>query len=720
MVSRPRTSAAGEAVRGAGCATCAGGGATNWARARRWRRNRRGERCRDRLLRRRRRGGSRHGARRRRLLVEPDARGRLLHRDLTGGRAAATFEVAAAAAPKAHAPAPRVARRRVGARDAGAPGERSRRAAIPASAPHRQRLAPSRRRLGRRRIGPGRCLLARDRRWRGDIVAGPVDTRQEGGRHHRSDARRHEHPSAAPTTARCRFVVTGGGAGGRRRTTAGGATSGAACTGAARGDSITRSDGARRVSGVMGEAATGVTTRSRARHQPAANDCAMAALREARRGHRHQRGVRPRSRRRGRARRAARVSGPWRPRRGRTTSPSPRRTGSPPPAGSDSASRQGCRCRSASRARASAAGRRAGRPRAPEEPRRLVVVFRLPADRQRRGEASREISENAKSMSASCSKRGGSRAPGASGSNVAGPNGNADVVALDVEVDELELVDHVERAQAMMRERPPVRAILEHVAQHAGRRARPEESSPIGRPSRRRRTSARAAGPRAPRSNCTTSGTQSMPWPMRRARMRHSRSVQWPKSPSRCVEEALGVAARLASAAPLRETPRRDRRSPSSGGRDRRRDRSGLGVMATSSSSAALRPRGAAIPTPSVGRPTSIAAIAWRASVAAVAPSMHDENGGVVLAAVAARGVDEAQAAAARAARRRAGNARRRSVDELVHAVAHEHEHLVAARVERARRSVRSRRRCRSCAPDRRASHPAAALRRDCDTCRRA
>ena len=81
--------------------------------------------------------------------------------------------------------------------------------------------------------------------------------------------------SAAPTSARCRFVVTGGGDGGRRRTTAGGATSIAARTGATRGESNTRSDGARRVSGVMGDAATGVTARSRARHHPAASDCAM-------------------------------------------------------------------------------------------------------------------------------------------------------------------------------------------------------------------------------------------------------------------------------------------------------------------------------------------------------------------------------------------------------------------------------------------------------------
>src|SRR4051794_22681532 len=44
-----------------------------------------------------------------------------------------------------------------------------------------------------------------------------------------------------------------------------------------------------------------------------------------------------------------------------------------------------------------------------------------------------------------------------------GPVRNADVVALDVEMDETERVNLVERRDAVMRKPPPVRAILEHV-----------------------------------------------------------------------------------------------------------------------------------------------------------------------------------------------------------------------------------------------------------------
>ena len=62
--------------------------------------------------------------------------------------------------------------------------------------------------------------------------------------------------------------------------------------------------------------------------------------------------------------------------------------------------------------------------------------------------------------------------------------------------------------------------------------------------------------------------------------MRHSRSVHCPKSRAAGVEEALGVAPALAVAPPPRGTPRRGRRSPSSGGRGRTRDRSGRGVIA--------------------------------------------------------------------------------------------------------------------------------------------
>src|SRR6185369_15753973 len=75
----------------------------------------------------------------------------------------------------------------------------------------------------------------------------------------------------AARTARGLRGVAGGGA--RRRITVGGA----AMTGPrARGDTKTRIDGAKRVSGVNGDPATGVTCASRASAQPAESEDAMS------------------------------------------------------------------------------------------------------------------------------------------------------------------------------------------------------------------------------------------------------------------------------------------------------------------------------------------------------------------------------------------------------------------------------------------------------------
>ena len=63
------------------------------------------------------------------------------------------------------------------------------------------------------------------------------------------------------------------------------------------------------------------------------------------------------------------------------------------------------------------------------------------------------------------SKRGCSRCAARVRIEVGRPDRDADVVGLEVEVDEVQLVDRVERDQAVVRQRPPVRAVLEDVAQ---------------------------------------------------------------------------------------------------------------------------------------------------------------------------------------------------------------------------------------------------------------
>jgi len=96
-----------------------------------------------------------------------------------------------------------------------------------------------------------------------------------------------------------------------------------------------------------------------------------------------------------------------------------------------------------------------------EQPRRLVVVILLPADRQRRAEPfaghqrEREVDqrEPREHRIDDCAGRGWIE--------MRGTVRDADVVALDVEVNELQRVNLVERGEAVMRERPPVRAVVE-------------------------------------------------------------------------------------------------------------------------------------------------------------------------------------------------------------------------------------------------------------------
>jgi len=56
---------------------------------------------------------------------------------------------------------------------------------------------------------------------------------------------------------------------------------------------------------------------------------------------------------------------------------------------------------------------------------------------------------------------------------------NADVVALNVQVHDVKRVDLLQREQAMVRERPPVRAVLEHVAVHAALARNRQDRGPL-------------------------------------------------------------------------------------------------------------------------------------------------------------------------------------------------------------------------------------------------
>ena len=102
-----------------------------------------------------------------------------------------------------------------------------------------------------------------------------------------------------------------------------------------------------------------------------------------------------------------------------------------------------------------------------QEPRRLVVVILLPTDRQGVGRVSPDTSENAKSISRSLPNIGMKHARRRCRIELRGSDGNADVVALDVEVHQLQRVDLVQRNEAVMGKRPPVRAVLEHVRAEA-------------------------------------------------------------------------------------------------------------------------------------------------------------------------------------------------------------------------------------------------------------
>ena len=100
-----------------------------------------------------------------------------------------------------------------------------------------------------------------------------------------------------------------------------------------------------------------------------------------------------------------------------------------------------------------------------QEARRLVFVVGLLRDRQRaleplaRDEREREVDQRdvveARLQQLAARVR----------IEVGRADRDADVVGLQVEVDEVQLVDRVERDQAVAGERPPVRAILEDVAQ---------------------------------------------------------------------------------------------------------------------------------------------------------------------------------------------------------------------------------------------------------------
>ena len=183
--------------------------------------------------------------------------------------------------------------------------------------------------------------------------------------------------------------------------------------------------------------------------------------------------------------------------------------------------------------------------------------------------------------------------------------------------------------------------------------------------------------------------------------MRHSRSVQWRKSPAGGRQEALGVAAPLAGLRLLRGTPRRARRSPSAAGRGRTRGRCRRGHV-----SAPLL-RDAPV------RSATCAATRRR-------DALHQQHGRVVGAAVGARQRDQLLAAPRQRHRLVAarGSSRRRRRCLCTPSL---HSTSISPRASSVQRHVGARRsrRCRPCAPDRRASCPAAASRPGARRCRR-
>src|SRR6266508_1174902 len=114
-----------------------------------------------------------------------------------------------------------------------------------------------------------------------------------------------------------------------------------------------------------------------------------------------------------------------------------------------------------------------------EQARRLIVVFLLPPERQRnretlaRNEREREVDQRELRKHRTQPQVGGIRI------EARGRVRNADVVALDIEVHELERVDYIQRQQAVMRERPPVRTILEHVTVHAAVASHGQQRGPL-------------------------------------------------------------------------------------------------------------------------------------------------------------------------------------------------------------------------------------------------
>src|SRR4029453_16000688 len=101
-----------------------------------------------------------------------------------------------------------------------------------------------------------------------------------------------------------------------------------------------------------------------------------------------------------------------------------------------------------------------------QEARRLVVVLLLPADGQRCGQAfarhKREREVDEREMCEGHTQTNPRRV----GIEIRRRIRDADVVRLDIEVNELQRMNLLERGEAMMRERPPVRAVLEDVPQH--------------------------------------------------------------------------------------------------------------------------------------------------------------------------------------------------------------------------------------------------------------
>src|SRR5438552_1720598 len=114
-----------------------------------------------------------------------------------------------------------------------------------------------------------------------------------------------------------------------------------------------------------------------------------------------------------------------------------------------------------------------------EQSRRLIVVVGFPSQRQRGGESLARYQRKGEVDHRQLVEARIKQQPRCDGIELRGPHRDAYVVTLDVQMDDMQLVDFLERQQRVMRKRPPVRAILEDMTVSFALPRNREDGSPL-------------------------------------------------------------------------------------------------------------------------------------------------------------------------------------------------------------------------------------------------